>query len=340
MLLSVIIPVFNGENFIHQAYQALMDQDLDDFEILYVDNHSTDESVAIIRDLCRVDNRVHLFHQSVQGAGPTRNLGIQKATGKYIYLFDVDDELYPHALNRMISVLEQYPEAWAVVGKMVKSGQNILETEKPKDETGEVSLVAPPDLGLLWFSDLKTVVGPPAFLYRKEVFEEIGLYPEALRIGQDTAFDIRLGMQCCLAQLDSYVYLYRKHAVSTTQKVKKQDNLLFHTWRRLTLEHLPYFRTHEVPKRFEEILFRQLYNSMGKLVCLKEGFKERLEQIRTITYDFNPLRMPFYIRWYLFILAIFPYSFLLKFYVYYLSNWYVNFKLKRGGFSKMTHYDY
>lgn len=328
MKLSVVIPVYNGADFIQKSYNSIINQHIDDFEIIYVDNNSTDTSVKGIENLLEKDSRVKLFVQTKQGAAPARNMGIEKARGDYIYVFDVDDEIYPDALNKMITVLDNHPSMEAVFGKMVKSYQGISQTEKPKDETDSVVLKETPYWGLYWFSSLRNVVGPPAFLYRKNVFKKIGLYNELLKNDEDTALDIKLGMTCQVAFLDTYVYLYFKHHNSTIQLTKKEGGMIFHTWKRLIHEHLLFYLNNKVPFQFKEKLFRQLFKSMGKLIYYTKGLNNRIQKRKEILNDIKPLRVPFYIKCYLTILVVLPIQPLLKFYIYYLSQWYVSRFLK------------
>src|SRR5690606_27061847 len=138
MKLSIIIPVYNGADFIQKSYDSILNQNIAEFEILYVDNNSKDDSVKQIEVLTQKDPRVQLHFQSKQGAAPARNLGIQKAVGELIYVFDVDDEIYPNALNTMIGVLDTQKEMDAVFGKMIKSNKGIDQTAKPQDESMEV----------------------------------------------------------------------------------------------------------------------------------------------------------------------------------------------------------
>lgn len=327
MKISVIIPVYNSSGFINQSYRLVLQQGLDDIEIIYVDNNSDDDSVSLITQLCLKDNRVKLYHQPKQGAGPTRNLGLSKAKGTYVYLFDVDDEIYPDALKNMISILDDHPEVDAVFGKMVKSYDSIKETKKPIDESLNVFVRTPPELGLRWFGDLKTVVGPPAFLYRKDVFKKIGFYNEALRLGEDTAFDIKLGMLRKVAEYDAYVYLYRKHQLSTTQKAKQQDLMIFHTWKRYILEHLPFYFKYEVPFEYKQILFHGLFGTMGKLIFYSHGFNNRVATMKTMPNDIRPLKLPLFLWMYLWLLVLLPLRILLKIYVYWLAKGYVGYKL-------------
>ncbi len=326
MKLSVIIPVYNGESFLIKAYNSIISQVLNscEYEIICIDNNSTDNSIKIIKELQATDPKVKFFREKEQGAAAARNAGIENACGDYIYMFDVDDEIYPDALNKMIYVLDSHVAVDAVFGKMVKSNKGISETIIPGDETNTVILRDAPYWGIHWFTSLKNVVGPPAFLYRKRVFEKIGNYNVDLKIGQDTALDIKLGMTCNLAFLDTYVYLYFKHQQSSIQKAKKNQNMVFLTWTRLVKEHLPFCLKNEVPTEFKKILYKALFSNMGKLIVYTNGFIDRWTIKNKVLNDVKPLEVPFYIRWYLVLLVYLPLTILLKFYVYYYSRWFVD----------------
>lgn len=329
MKLSVIIPVYNGVDFINRSYQSIINQQIDDFEILYVDNNSIDTSVEEIKKLVEVDPRVKLFFQTKQGAAPARNEGIKYAQGEYVYMFDVDDELYPNALNKMIQVLDTYSDMDAVFGKRIKSYSSIEDTVKPEVETDEVIFKSRPYWGLHWFTSLRNFFGTPAFLYRKHVFDQIGFYNEDLRIGEDTALNVKLGMMSKVAFLDSYVYLYFKHKNSTIQKVKSNENMIFHTWLRLTKEHLPFWINSERNETFKRILFPQLYSAMGKIIYHTKGLGNRFRTFKQISSDIHPLKLTLSIKLYLLILVILPIEILLKFYVYYFSKWYTKKYLEK-----------
>ena len=318
MKLSVVIPVYNGAEFIAKSYQSIMGQQLQEFEIIYIDNNSQDRSVELIKELVKDDSRVKLLMQSKQGASPTRNLGISKAIGDYIYLFDVDDEIFPNALNRLIHVLDEYPEIDAVFGKMIKSYKGLNNIEKPENETHKVDFKDKPFWGLKWFSSLRSVVGPPAFLYRREVFDKIGLFNEEFKVGEDTAFDIKLGMMCNLAYLDTYIYLYFKHQESTMQVTKQKTQRAFMVWPRLVKEHLPFYLNNKTPLKFKQLLFAQIYKSMGKQLFYTKEFKARKRLKRELINAIEPIHLPGMIRFFLSMLVIFPVPVVIKIYGYYI----------------------
>lgn len=329
MKLTVVIPVFNGADFIEKSYNSIINQQLEDFELLYVNNNSSDASAERIQAFVEKDRRVKLIYQPKQGAAAARNMGISEAKGDYVYIFDVDDEIYPNALNKMISVLDEHPDRYAVFGRMVKSYKGISETEKPDDETGDVILKEKPFWGLHWFSSLKTVVGPPAFLYRKTVFSKIGVYNEGIKNTEDTAFDIKLGMSCNIAFLDTYVYLYFKHSQSTIEMAKKNESLVSMHWTRFVKSHLPFYLENDVPIKYKKLLYDYLYKTTGKRICEIKGFANRKKLLGNLLKEIEPIKIPLILRMFLSIMTIFPFSFMLKIYLYYLVPHFINNSLEK-----------
>lgn len=330
MKLSVIIPVFNGEKFIKRAYESVKSQDLEavDYEIVFIDNNSTDKTATIINELLKKDSKVKLYNQPKQGEANARNKGLEKAQGQYIHQLDVDDQLYPGALKKMMAVLDNNSDVDAVVGKMVKSHKGINETVKPSDETNEVIFKQKPYWGLRWFIDLSTVVGEAAFLHRKTVFDKIGNYNTHISMGTDTAVDIKLGMTCNVAFIDTYVYLYYKHFDSITAESKRQINQVYHIWSRQINADLPLYYEHDVPHEYKNWVFLQLYSTMGKIIYYSENYHDRLNVYKQIPKDIVPLKLKWPVKMYLYLLVICPVEILLKFYVYYFSKWYVTRNLK------------
>ena len=98
--ISVILPVYNVAPYLDETFGSLINQSLKDIEIIAVNDGSTDQSEAIIRKYMQQDSRINYFFQENQGQSVARNLALQHATGKYIYMMDSDDILYdPNALQ-------------------------------------------------------------------------------------------------------------------------------------------------------------------------------------------------------------------------------------------------
>ena len=111
MFFSVIIPVYNVEKFIARGMECLDRQTFRDFEVIMVDDGSTDGSSALLDELKMSHDNVRVFHQANAGTGPSRNLGIKKARGEFILFYDIDDLLRPDALTKIAEIIKKnYPD--------------------------------------------------------------------------------------------------------------------------------------------------------------------------------------------------------------------------------------
>jgi len=291
MKISMIIPVFNGAGFIENAYQQLLDQNLSDFEIVFVDNNSTDDSIAIINQIKSRDTRVVLLREKIQGAAAARNKGLTYAKGDYIYFFDVDDELFYDALNVLKDVLENHEDIDSVFGNSIKSRNHIKDVSLP-NETLKVSIKDRCYWGIRWMN-YGTLPGTPSFLHRKSVFDKIGHFNTALRLGEDAAFMVKLGMECRVAYIDKYIMLYYRHADSTVSKQNKvQPHKVFTYWEPLIKEHIPYYSTHETPLEFKKKILIRAYGYPAKMIALTKGFNKRCELKATLISQIRPIKTP------------------------------------------------
>lgn len=110
-LISVIMPNYNGEKYVSEAIQTVLDQTYRNYELIIVDDCSTDCSADIIRDFAQKDDRIVLiWNAENQGVSVTRNLGIQKARGEYIALIDNDDTWEPDKLERQLALAQKGAE--------------------------------------------------------------------------------------------------------------------------------------------------------------------------------------------------------------------------------------
>ena len=99
-IVSVIIPVYNTENYVRDAISSIQNQTLSDIEIIAVNDGSTDNSLSILNDISEKDPRVHVISQKNAGQSTARNTGFDIAKGKYVYFMDSDDLLEKTALEK------------------------------------------------------------------------------------------------------------------------------------------------------------------------------------------------------------------------------------------------
>lgn len=106
-LVSVVIPVYNGEKELGRCIDSILKQTYKDLQILIIDDGSEDKSLSIARSYEKNDNRISVFHQKNQGVSAARNLGIQKAEGNYLTFVDGDDFISCDMIERLLFNMNQ-----------------------------------------------------------------------------------------------------------------------------------------------------------------------------------------------------------------------------------------
>ena len=101
--ISVIVPVYNCEDYLEESIRSILNQSFNDIEIICVDDGSTDDSLNILKELSKQDTRLKVYTQENQGASVARNNALEKASGDYIYFFDADDYAVEDCLEKVYS---------------------------------------------------------------------------------------------------------------------------------------------------------------------------------------------------------------------------------------------
>jgi glycosyltransferase involved in cell wall biosynthesis len=189
-LVSVIIPVFNGEAFLREAVQSVVAQKYRAVEIIIVDDGSTDGTEAVARSL---PEAVRYLHQSNQGPAAARNRGIEHAQGGLIAFADADD-LWPEGkLELQLPYLFQDPAIEIVLGRIQQVG--LSQTVEPA------------------FS-----VNLGSAIIRKSVFERVGLFDETMRYSEDVDWFMRAREAgAAIVTIDAVTLLYRQHEQNMTR---------------------------------------------------------------------------------------------------------------------------
>lgn len=116
MLVTVIIPAYNCADYLPETMASLLEQTMPDFEVLAVNDGSTDQTLPLLEDFARRDPRIQILSTPNQGPAHARNLGIQRAKGKYLYFMDSDDRLEPDLLAVLTSLAEEHSLDLAACG--------------------------------------------------------------------------------------------------------------------------------------------------------------------------------------------------------------------------------
>ena len=133
--LSIIIPVYNVENFITECLNSIISQTYDNFECIIVDDCSPDRSADIASDIINhyqgnIEFKL-LHHDTNKGPSAARNIGIQQSTTDYVFFLDSDDRLYPNSIETLVNELKRHTNADIIDGEVIFFGAIIfIDTSK------------------------------------------------------------------------------------------------------------------------------------------------------------------------------------------------------------------
>ena len=111
-LISVIVPVYNVEKYLPMCLNSILAQTFKDFEVVCVDDGSTDNGLAILQEYAQKDKRIKVIHQENQGLVGARNSGVRVARGEYLYFVDSDDRIHPQLLEICLDLSQKEKADW------------------------------------------------------------------------------------------------------------------------------------------------------------------------------------------------------------------------------------
>jgi glycosyltransferase involved in cell wall biosynthesis len=185
-IFSIIIPTFNRAHVINRAIQSVMHQTFDNFELIIVDDGSTDNTKEIVQRV--KDSRLYYVFQENKGVSAARNAGVVLSRGRYITFLDSDDEALPEWLEHFVKAFERDKNTEIVcVGAKIEINGAGDRKEIPQ---------LPRNMGKL-FNNQQCLFRPPGvFAVHRDLFDAVGGYAEELQYGENTELMIRLISRC------------------------------------------------------------------------------------------------------------------------------------------------
>ncbi len=185
---SVIIPLYNKEKFIENTLQSVLKQTFSDFEIIIINDGSTDLSEQKVYQF--QDSRIRYYTQKNQGASVARNYGISLAKSKYITFIDADDFWYPEFLAFMYQTIHRFPEQKVFAAAIeIETPKNIFPAAYSIKKTGDFEVV-----NYFEASSKESVIWTSCSVFHHMVFDKVGNFDVAIKSGQDIDLWIRIGL--------------------------------------------------------------------------------------------------------------------------------------------------
>jgi glycosyltransferase involved in cell wall biosynthesis len=202
---TVIIPLYNKQDYIINCLESIFTQSFQDFEILVVDDCSTDSSLRLVKEWSKKPVSI-IQHAVNEGLASTRNTGIQNATTEYVTFLDADDVWLPNFLESIFGLINTYPEARIFATNYYEKWFDKLII--PHNNTHQFQ---DDFTGIIPFFKLNLQQGiynHGSVCLHKEVYEKVGFYNPQIKFSQDIDFNIRANLAFKLAYANTRQMIY------------------------------------------------------------------------------------------------------------------------------------
>lgn len=282
-MVSIIVPVYNAERYLEKCVESVLKQTMKDYQLILVDDGSTDKSAALCDAFAAQDSRVTVIHQKNAGVSVARNVGMNAATGEWICFLDADDTILPQLLERTTAVGRDSGAQLVLFDPYVYEGDRITVDSMPFFT--ESTLISRKDITPEMLRFMAGTVW--RVLYSRQLLQDNGLrFEVTLPLSEDRLFNIE-AMGCCESLYYLREPLYNYMILSNSSVRKYRANLLEVV-----------MNTHERFSRILEALWGKEYCPIyekinlvdGSLLCVYSTFapesaltwKERYQKIREI----------------------------------------------------------
>ncbi|NHE55647.1 glycosyltransferase family 2 protein [Cyclobacterium plantarum] len=218
--LSVVMPVYNGEKYLEEAINSVLNQTFTDYELLIIDDGSTDSSIEIIKSIN--DSRIRLIkNETNKGVAYTRNVGLKEAKGEYLAWMDCDDLIEPDRFEIQLKYLKENAEI-GICGTALKrfgEGKPRVSREFSDPEMIKAALLFYP------------AIRPATAMYRMEMIRKAKLsYDTRLAVAEDYDFYLQASFHFPIKNIDPVLYHYRasEKSIMKVYSERKQQLFEFH----------------------------------------------------------------------------------------------------------------
>lgn len=190
-LVSVIITLYNTENYIEEALNSILNQDYKNLEIIVVNDGSTDGGAAIVEAAAKHDNRIKIFHKDNGGQCEASNYGFLKSSGEYIKFFDGDDILSAGTVKAQVSALVGKTELEGSFIDYIRFYNDNLSTANQNELRKLINYDCRP-IEYIKFHGTPQMYSNAIWLFHRKVFDIAGLWNETLSVNNDGEFFPRI----------------------------------------------------------------------------------------------------------------------------------------------------
>ena len=226
-LISIIIPMYNVENYISECLNSVISQNYKNLEIIIVDDGSTDNSYEIASKYCKNDSRIKIFRKKNGGLSDARNFGIENSSGKYLFFLDSDDFLPDYTIDYLYNLINLYKTNISIGAHTILKNKKNIYKGIGKEKTKTLSTKEVLNEILL---DKEIDLSTWGKLYKRELFYSIK-FPVG-KAFEDTATTYKLlylSERVAVGGKSVYFYRIRSNSITTATNFSKKMQLIENT---------------------------------------------------------------------------------------------------------------
>ena len=295
-MISVIIPLYNKEAGIATALRSVLAQTYQNFEVVVVDDGSTDNGVTIVER--HSDPRIRLIRQANAGVSAARNKGIAEAKGEYVAFLDADDEWMPGFLEEIVALQQEFPECKAQATNYTFCSNGV----KSSTILRKMPFKSERDVLTNYF-EVASCSHPPvwtsAVCIERKLLQEIGGFPVGIKSGEDLLTWARIAVHIHWAYSRKVLAQYNVEQVSVKEpptRVPEEIDIVGN-------ELLKLWKTH--PHIRGQRLYLSLWHKMRSSMYMRLGYKKECRKEAFKALHYNPLNFKIYAYLVLNLLGVF-----------------------------------
>lgn len=280
-LFSIIIPLYNNEKYIKECLDSVLSQQYSSWEIIIVDDESTDLGLNIAQSLATKNRKIKIIEKMHSGVSDTRNIGLDKATGKYVIFLDSDDKLTDNALTIISDIIEKYEPDFIKGGNITFGDSTEINIPKNNRLFNSVSE---------WGTSDSLPLNISGCIYKNEIITNNKItFSSGVSQAEDQEFILKYIANCSsIYTLATPLYGYRIHPDSASASMSSfnHNNAICHL--QVALNLLEYFHQKDMAPETYNVLFKCIESIIKKffvyLLTMPKYYKCQMQAAYNIFY--------------------------------------------------------
>lgn len=286
MFFSVIIPLYNKAPYVAKAIESVLSQTFTDYELMIIDDGSTDNSFEIATTVIDGRENCHLIRQNNAGVSIARNNGVAVSKGEYLCFLDADDWWEPTFLEKMDKLIAEYPDA-GIYG----TNYTIVNETKHKTRVAKIGVDEGFEKGYINYCQAyaKTMYMPlwtGAVSIPRNIFDEMHGFPQGIKLGEDFILWIHIALKHKVAFLNKPLAYYNQDVDTATRGIGKLHKPVEHMlWNLSDLEPLE-----KTNKNYKQLIDNQRTYSLLPYLLTKQYYSAARQELEKVDWPHQPIK--------------------------------------------------